>query len=332
MDTSTATQESHLSPRRSDSLPPFLRRHMESIPLLTLEQMQAKFVALRQLHNEAWEAVLCVRPCIDVRGEDSDWDNLRSLQRSVAPRSAAVRTTARALERAANDIVDANLRLCVHIASRDFRRSPLPFDDRVQAAAIGCHRAVKTFDHTRGLRFSTYAAHWIRQSIQRITHDTAAEIRIPVHMQLTKETCNRARVRIELDTGRTATAEEIAARSNRTTDSVMKAAHLPTTISGFLRVRKGPTESTIMDTIVDDARATDVENLLDQQIKARHVEAMLATLPPRTADIIRGRYGFHEGEDETHKETAARIGVCRERVRQIENQALRELRTRVPVL
>jgi RNA polymerase primary sigma factor len=220
-------------------------------------------------------------------------------------------------------LIEANLRLVVSIGKRHTNRG-LPFLDLVQEGNIGLMKAVDKFDHKRGFKFSTYATWWIRQAITRAIADLARTIRIPVHMIETMNMVRRTSGSMVQELGREPTPDEIAAKMELPLDMIRK----------VLKLAKEPLS---LDTPVgeeDDAHLGDfiedkgVLSPADAAISmnlAEQTQKVLATLTPREEKVLRMRFGIGEKSEHTLAEVGLVFAVTRERIRQIEAQALRKL-------
>lgn len=245
----------------------------------------------------------------------------RSLSATVRDLSAA----RRAADRVTAEFVQSNLRIVVTFARR-FRG--LPLADLIQEGNIGLLRAVDKFDHRRGLRFSTYAAWWIRHSLNRALADQSKMIRYPVHLAGTIQALRRARDKAYRESGREPTAEELAASTGLPLEQIERALEVvPQPISldapaGSNAEREG---NDLVDFIADpDADRAD-ESAEGRELQAS-ATALLQELPEREAEVIRMRFGLGGHRQRTLEEVGARLSLSRERARQLERDALRKLR------
>jgi len=220
-------------------------------------------------------------------------------------------------------MVRANLRLVVNIA-RGYTGKGLPLPDLIEEGNLGLLRAVEGFDPDMNTRFSTYASYWIKQSIKRALVNSAKTIRIPAYMVELLTKWRRATAKLQDEFGRAPTAEEIA----RELDLPKKKLRI---VKKAIQLYNSTPQSDQSDSgwslgdIVPDERSKGPEDELLDNDNLKHVFRMLNEMDTREATILRMRFGLDDGEPRTLKEIGEALGLTRERVRQIEGEALAKL-------
>lgn len=221
-------------------------------------------------------------------------------------------------------LITANSRLVISVAKKYMGRG-VPFLDLIQEGNIGLIRAAKKFDYRRGHKFSTYATWWIRQAVTRAIADQGRTIRVPVHMGDQINKMLRISHQLTQSLGRNPSTEELAEALDVT----------PKKIENMIQVARRPLsletptdeeeDSMLGDFIQDEDSPAPVE-LVTQLLLREHLQDVLNALPPREVRILQLRYGLMDGQSYTLEEVGKKMGVTRERVRQIEAQALSRLR------
>lgn len=227
-------------------------------------------------------------------------------------------------EMAQEHLVRANARLVISVAKKYIGRG-VPFLDLIQEGNIGLIRATNKFEYQRGHKFSTYATWWIRQAVSRAVADQGRTIRVPVHMGDQLNRMRRVQLNLLQELGREPTIEELAVGMETTPDKVenlLEIARRPVSLETPIDDEGDSTFGDFVEDVNSPAPADEVAtHLLHEQL-----QGALDRLPPREAQILRLRYGLEDGRVYTLEEVGQTIGVTRERVRQLEAQALNRLR------
>jgi RNA polymerase primary sigma factor len=221
-------------------------------------------------------------------------------------------------------LITANSRLVISVAKKYMGRG-VPFLDLIQEGNIGLIRATKKFDYRRGHKFSTYATWWIRQAVTRAIADQGRTIRVPVHMGDQINKLLRVQHQLTQRLGREPTVEELADELEvppKKVENMIQVARRPLS----LETPTDDEEDSVLGDFIEDDEASPPDDTATYNLLREHLGEVLNSLPPREVRILQLRYGLLDGQAYTLEEVGRKMGVTRERVRQIEAQALSRLR------
>jgi RNA polymerase primary sigma factor len=229
-------------------------------------------------------------------------------------------------ERARKRLIEKNLRLAVSVAKK-YRGYGLPFEDLIQEGNIGLMKAVEKFDPDRGWRFSTYATWWVRQAVQRAVADKGRTIRVPVHMGEKIRKMARAYNELSAEFEREPTDEEVAERLEWATDEVrtVKGA-MPDAGSLNQSLTSGDDSSEVGD-FVEDEQASDTAGEVMREMETQGLQGAIEGLPERHRHVLVRRYGLDDRKPATLADLSEELRVSRERVRQLQREAERMLKS-----
>jgi RNA polymerase primary sigma factor len=232
-------------------------------------------------------------------------------------------------EAAKRRLIESNLRLVMSV-TRQYTRADVPLLDLIQEGNLGLIRAVEKFDWKMGYKLSTYAMWWIRQSVQRALAEQSRTIRLPVHVADQVRRVRRSRRELGQKFNRDATYDEIAADSGFTADRVRELLDLVQDHVS-LEMPVGDGESTMSD-LIEDHGALAPETETANSMRSVEVRRAITLLNPRLQRVLQLRFGLDGTEPLTLEQTGVQLGITRERVRQLETRALKELRSQAPGL
>lgn len=291
-------------------------REIGRIQLLTPDQ---------EIHfgNQVQEMVSLLEAHDALAGKLRREPTLREWAAQALMSETQVNETIRQGQRAKQKMISANLRLVVAVAKK-YQKRDIEFSDLIQEGTIGLIRAVDKFDPTHGFKFSTYAHWWIRQGITRSIAEKSRTIRLPIHVSEKLNKIKKVQRQLSQQLGRTPTLTEISAAIKLTPKQVrecLERSRQPISLS----LRVGNEQDTELGELLENNNPTPEEFVMQAGLSS-NLEELIAELTPQQQQVITLRYGLLDGQRKTLAEIGDRLKLSRERVRQVENQALQQLR------
>ncbi len=227
-------------------------------------------------------------------------------------------------ESARSELIEANLRLVVSVASK-YQGHNVPLEDLIQEGNIGLMRAVNKFDYRRGFKFSTYAIWWIRQAILRTLDNCSRSIRLPAYIVARVNKIDSTYANLSQDLQREPTVEEVSETLELTVKQVEEILAFNSAILSLELPLSGEKDANSLGDLIEDSDANPEVGLIPELIEHELVDSLLGKLKEREREVIRMRFGLGDGEERTLREIGEKLNVTRERIRQLEMEAIARL-------
>ena len=282
--------------------------------------------------DDGREAAKPVRAKRGSEGASDDLDTIKLYLKEIRKSSLLTFAEEQALAKRVQEgdaearakMIESNLRLVVAIGKRYINRG-LPFSDVIEEGNLGLIRAVEKFEYERGFKFSTYASWWIRQAIERSIANQVRIIRLPVHVAELANSYTRTVRKLTQTLGREPSHEEVAKQMRVPVERVRTVAQVTRETYSLDMLISGEGEDTLQD-VLSDENTPSPSAASDERLRRENISEWISGLPNTERSVLEMRYGLNRSSPRTLESIGRQFGITRERVRQIENQAIRKLR------